>query len=358
LLRNNSIYSYTQANFNKRIAVMYSLDWPRVYGKPKSTASFKMTPEDFQVNEYFSGQFSGEGEHILLKIEKRGLTTEEVVKSLARLVNKPIKLISYAGLKDRQALATQWLSIHAPGEVIEGVETLEAPGWRVLESTRHNKKLRPGFLTGNHFIMTLRDVTDVEDLVARVEQIKITGVPNYFGEQRFGREAGNLIKAEEVLVQGRKVKDRFLKGMYYSAARSWLYNLILAKRVNALNWNTALAGDVMQLSGSNSIFVLDEVDEVVVNRVKEHDLSPASPLPGKGVDKAKGKVLELINEVYSDWQLWLTGLKQQGLEEAWRANILHVAQFECAIEDNIAQLSFTLPAGTYATAVLRELVIY
>ena len=337
---------------------MYSLDWPCVYGKPKSTAIFKLAPEDFQVNEYFSGQFSGEGEHIVLKIEKRGLTTEEVVKSLARLINKPVKLISYAGLKDRQALATQWLSIHAPGEQIEGIDKLEAPGWQVLECTRHNKKLRPGFLTGNHFVMKLREVTNIEDLVARVEQIKVTGVPNYFGEQRFGREAGNLIKAEEVLVQGRKVKDRFLKGMYYSAARSWLYNLILAKRVNELNWNTPLAGDVMQLSGSNSIFVLDEVDEAIVKRVKEHDVSPASPLPGKGQNKAKGKVLELINEVYADWQPWLVGLEQQGLEEAWRANILYAEQFEYTLNDNIAQLSFTLPAGAYATALLRELVTY
>lgn len=337
---------------------MYSLDWPRVYGKPESTASFKLVPEDFQVNEFFAGEFSGEGEHIVLKIEKRGLTTEEVVKSLARLVNKPVKLISYAGLKDRQALVTQWLSIHAPGETIEGVDKLEAPGWRVLECTRHNKKIRPGFLTGNHFVMKLREISNEEDLVARIEQIKATGVPNYFGEQRFGREGGNLIKAEELLVQGRKVKDRFLKGMYYSAARSWLYNLILSKRVNELTWNVPLAGDVLQLSGSHSIFVIDEVDDEVLRRVKENDLSPASPLPGKGKNMVKGEMLQMINEVYDDWLPWLAGLEKEGLEEAWRANILHVEQFEYMIKDKVAELSFTLPAGAYATVVLRELVLY
>ncbi len=221
---------------------MYSLDWPRAYGIPNSTATFKLFPEDFQVNELFEGQFSGEGEHIVLKIEKRGLTTEEVVKSLARLINKPIKLISYAGLKDKQALTTQWLSVHAPGEIIDGIETLEAPGWRILECTRHNKKLKPGFLSGNHFIITLRNVSDESDLVHRIEQIKFKGVPNYFGEQRFGRDGGNLIKAEEILVQGRKVKDRFLKGMYFSAARSWLYNLILSRRVKESSWNLPLLG--------------------------------------------------------------------------------------------------------------------
>lgn len=337
---------------------MFSLDWPRVYGRPKSSACFKFTPEDFQVNEYFNGQFSGEGEHILLKIEKRGLTTEEVIKSLARLINKPAKLISYAGLKDRQALTTQWLSIHAPGEEINGVGSLEAPGWRVIEHTRHNKKLRPGFLTGNHFIMRLRDVSDEMDLVSRLEQIKISGVPNYFGEQRFGREGNNLIKAEEMLVQGKKVNDRFLKGIYFSAARSWLYNLILAQRIEDNSWNQPLAGDVMQLAGSNSIFVIDEVDTAIQQRIASKDISPASPLPGKGKKMVKGQALELISAIYTHWLPWINGLERHGLEEAWRPNILHVDNLQYTIKDKVAELSFTLPAGSYATGVLRELVLY
>ncbi len=337
---------------------MYSLDWPRAYGLPKSTAIFKQTPEDFQVDELFENAFSGEGEHIVLKIEKRGLNTEEVVKSLARMVNKPVKLISYAGLKDRHAKTTQWLSIHAAGEEIAGVGELEGSGWKVLEHTRHNKKLRPGFLSGNHFVIKLRNLSDPEDLIQRIEKIKINGVPNYFGEQRFGRECGNLIKAEHLLLQGKRVKDRFLQGMYCSAARSWIYNLILAKRVNESTWNKPLAGDVMQLNGSKSIFVIDKIDEEILNRIQEHDLSPASPLPGKNKNIVKDAALTLINEVYADWQPWLAGLEKQGLEEAWRANILQVEQLRCTIEDQVAELSFILPAGSYATVVLRELVVY
>ncbi|WP_298627037.1 tRNA pseudouridine(13) synthase TruD [uncultured Legionella sp.] len=337
---------------------MYSLDWPRVLGTPKSTASFKSVPEDFQVNEYFAGQFSGEGEHIVLQIEKRGMTTEEVVKSLGRLINKPAKLISYAGLKDRQALTTQWLSIHAPGEVIDGIDTLEAPGWRVLTSTRHHKKLRPGYLTGNQFVMRLREVSDEEDLIKRIEHIKVSGVPNYFGEQRFGRECGNLVKAEELLVQGRKVKDRFLKGMYCSAARSWLYNLILAKRVKEGTWNIPIPGDVMQLSGSNSIFVADEINELLLRRVADKDISPASPLPGKKKNMVTGLALDAINEVYSDWSAWLTGLERLGLEEAWRSNILQVEECSYTVKEGTAELSFRLTAGSYATSVLSELVTY
>ncbi|HAT6979344.1 TPA: tRNA pseudouridine(13) synthase TruD [Legionella pneumophila] len=339
--------------------LMYSLNWPRAYGMPNSTATFKLCPEDFQVNELFEGQFSGEGEHIVLKIEKKGLTTEQVVKSLASLINKPIKLISYAGLKDKQALTTQWLSIHAPGEVIEGIETLEAPGWKILECTRHNKKLRPGFLSGNHFTITLRNVSNETDLIHRIEQIKLKGVPNYFGEQRFGRDGGNLIKAEEILVQGRKVKDRFLKGMYFSAARSWLYNLILSRRVKESSWNLPLLGDVIQLVGSNSVFVNDKsLDEQLLQRIGEKDVSPASPLPGRSKNLVKGTALQIINEVYAEWSAWLDGLEKNGLEEAWRANILYAEQIEYRINQGTVELSFVLPAGAYATVVLRELVQY
>jgi tRNA pseudouridine13 synthase len=337
---------------------MFSLDWPYAQGKPLATATFKCRPEDFQVTEFFDEEFSGHGEHIVLKIEKRGLTTEDVVKSLSRMINKPTKLISYAGLKDRQALTTQWLSVHAPGEEIPGIESLEAPGWKVIDCTRHHKKIKPGFLAGNHFVIRLQNLTKAQDLVHRIEHIAITGVPNYFGEQRFGRAGNNLIRAEEVLTKRVKVKDRFLKGLYYSAARSWLFNLILAKRVQAANWNQLIAGDVVQLSGSKSIFIIDEADPVLLKRLQEKDIAPASPLPGKGKAIAKLKALDLINEIYAEWLPWLEGLTQQGLEEAWRANILHIEALKYTIDGTNAQLSFTLPAGAYATTVLRELVVY
>jgi tRNA pseudouridine13 synthase len=337
---------------------MYSLDWPYAYGAPISTALFKATPEDFRVDEFFAEPFSGEGEHIVLKIEKRGLNTEEVIRFLGRLINIPVKLISYAGLKDKYALTTQWLSVHVPGGEIEGVEHLAAPGWKVLECTRHNKKLKPGFLTGNHFTIQLHEVSNPDDVVQRLERVRDLGVPNYFGEQRFGRASGNLQRAEELLVQGRKVKDKFLKGIYFSAARSWLFNLILAKRVKNLTWNIPCAGDVIQLSGSNSIFVCDDADPVLVQRIKEKDISPASPLPGKTKNKVNAKAEALINEVYDEWRPWLAGLEQYGLEEAWRANILHVSQLEYEVHDNTIKLSFSLPVGSYATVVLRELVSY
>lgn len=337
---------------------MYSLNWPYIKEAPSTTAQFKLSPDDFHVNELFEGTFSGEGEHILLKIEKKGVTTEEVVKSLSRLINKSPKLISYAGLKDRQALTTQWISIHAPGEEIEGVGVLQAPGWKVIEHTRHNKKLRPGYLSGNEFMIRLRDITQTDEIIDRINSIQLTGVPNYFGEQRFGRDAGNLLRAEEVLVQGKKIKDRFLKGMYFSAARSWIFNLILAQRVTDGSWNKPLNGDVMQLRGSNSIFIDDDHHDELVQRITKKDVSPASPLPGRGKSMVSKQALRLIEKIYDEWQPWIHGLEKNGLEEAWRANILHIDCITHELVGSDMELRFTLPPGAYATVVLRELVKY
>ncbi len=338
--------------------MFFNLNWPYANDKPSAKGQLKTIPTDFQVNELVSEKFSGSGEHQLIKIEKSGVTTEDVVKNVSRLINKPVKLISYAGLKDKQALTTQWLSVHLPGESVEGIEQLEGSGWRVIDSARHNKKLRPGYLTGNQFIIRLREISGVEDALKRLEQIKITGVPNYFGEQRFGRDAGNLPQADALLNNRLKVKDRFIKGIYFSAARSWIFNNILARRVASGTWNTALQGDVFQLAGSHSIFTTPDIDEVIKNRIVDKDISPASPLPGKGAMMATAHALECIEAVYAEWSSWIVGLEHRGLELAWRSNILHLEDVSYTIEEDTLVLNFTLPPGAYATTVLREVVDY
>ncbi|QDQ40922.1 tRNA pseudouridine(13) synthase TruD [Legionella geestiana] len=335
-----------------------ALNWLRAHGMPECEALIREVPEDFQVDEQFSGAFSGDGEHLILHIEKRGLTTEEVVKSLARIVNKPESCISYAGLKDRHALTTQFFSLHLPGEYVEGAEALSAPGWRVISATRHHKKLRPGALSGNRFLLRLREVSDTVALLEQLERVKQTGVPNYFGEQRFGREGGNLLKAHAMLAEGQKIRSRFHRGMYCSAARSWLFNEILAARVRAATWNKPLEGDVFQLAGSNSIFTVPILDATLHERILARDISPAGPLAGKGKVVASGEALSIITEVYHTWQTWVLALEKMGLQEAWRANILHPENLQCEVDGTTAELTFSLPAGAYATSVLRELVLY
>lgn len=326
------------------------------YGNPKATGSIKVSAEDFKVDEVLGFDLSGEGEHLFLRIEKTGLNTEELVKSLARALGKSEKAISYAGLKDRQAQTTQWLSLHCPGEDIPGAEQLEGPGWRVLESKRHLKKLKIGALEANDFRLVLRELSDKSDLEERLLRIRETGVPNYFGPQRFGYEGQNLVKAESVLVGGVKIKNHFLRGIYYSAARSFLFNQILSERVKEGTWNRALAGDVMQLAGTNSLFPIEQPDEIIERRIREFDISPAAPLWGRGQERASLDALALQEKVLLPYTSWCEGLEKQGLERASRPLILVAEQLQWAWEEGDLVLHFRLVPGSYATSVVRELI--
>lgn len=327
------------------------------YQKPESTATFKASPEDFKVDELLAFELSGAGEHLFLRIEKRGLNTEELVKSLARRLKKPVKSISYAGLKDRQALTTQWLSVHCPGEDIENVDDLHDNGWRVIDSGRHLKKLKTGGLVANRFTILLKDIAPSASIETRLNLIKTSGVPNYFGTQRFGHQGQNIVKAQGMLLNGIKVKDRFLRGMYYSAARSFLFNLILSERVANHSWNTALSGDVMQLAGTHSIFSIDIADESIHERIARRDISPTAPLWGLGTERMTMDALTSQQKALHGYDTWYEALEQHGLERMYRSQVLQVSDLTWHWQEpHQLSLSFELVAGAYATSVLRELV--
>ncbi len=326
------------------------------YGKPLSTGVFKASADDFVVDEVLGFALSGEGEHQFLRIEKRGLNTEELVVRVARAVGKPVKQISYAGLKDRQALTTQWLSVHCPGENIPGVHALHGEGWRVVDSGRHLKKLKTGGLSGNRFQLVLRDVHDSETVEMRLQRIKAGGVPNYFGPQRFGHQGQNMVKAVDMLLHGRRVKDRFLRGIYYSAARSFLFNRILSARVAHETWDKALSGDVMQLAGTHSIFSVERPDEALHARVARQDASPASLLWGIGESRVRAEALIIQQQGLDGLEALCDALEQHGLERAYRAHVLFANQLAWRWQASNLMVSFELTAGSYATSVLRQLI--
>ncbi|KTD17117.1 tRNA pseudouridine(13) synthase TruD [Legionella jordanis] len=326
------------------------------FGKPISSGQIKASPEDFQVREILGFEPSGHGEHLFLQIEKIGMNTEELHKALARTLGKSEKLISYAGLKDKNALTTQWFSVHCPGEEIPFANELKGDGWKVINSQRHLKKLKTGALLGNEFQLVIREVHDFSDLEKRLELINQQGVPNYFGAQRFGYEDSNLLKAEKLLFNQIKVKNRFLRGIYYSAARSFLFNRILSERVACGSWNKALAGDVMQLAGKNSIFPETNPDEEIARRIREGDISPAAPLWGVGENKVVGEALELQKKALSSHWDWCDALEKNGLELAYRPMVLKVEHLNWDFAKDSIQLSFKLKSGSYATSVIRELL--
>jgi tRNA pseudouridine13 synthase len=313
----------------------FSLDWAYALGQPLGNADFRSQPEDFQVTENLGFELSGTGEHVYLHIEKRGDNTIWLAKQIARLVEVNPSDVGYCGLKDRHAVTQQWFSVYLP----KGAE----PDWRqlnsetvtLLGSTRHVKKLRRGMHAFNHFIIRLRNYSgDDAHLADRLEQIKQQGVPNYFGEQRFGHGGNNLIEANGLLVDGVKVKNRQMRGLYLSAARSFLFNQVLSYRIANNSWQTLIAGDVA-----------DVVNAAI----------PTGPLWGRGRLSTQTDCLALEEQVLAPWQDWSHGLEHVGLAQERRALLLPISEFKYTLEESYIELSFALPPGCFATAVLREL---
>ena len=333
-------------------------DWPRAFGRPDASAQVRACAEDFCVDELRDGEADGEGEHLLLHIRKRNRNTEEVARALARHAGVRARDVSYCGLKDRVAVTTQWFSVWLPGKADPDWSPLLGDDLALLSQARTRRKLQRGGLRGNRFTLRLREVRgDRKALEERLARVVEQGVPNYFGEQRFGRDGGNLAGAA-AMFGGRRVKDRHRRGLFLSAARSFLFNEVLAARVRAANWHQALPGEALQLSGSRSFFIAEAIDDEIDARLASGDVLPSGPLWGRGelpsADAAQA-VEETALTAYGDFR---EGLEKAGLKQERRALRLPVAdlQWQWLAEGRDLQLVFSLPAGTYATAVLRELV--
>ena len=301
---------------------------------------------------------SGEGEHVLLSIRKRNLNTAEVAGHIARLAGVRPRDVSYAGLKDRVAITTQTFSIHLPGKAEPDWTALEGDNLQVLDAQRHHRKLRRGALRGNHFQLRVHDFQgDAARLQQRLEQIAAGGVPNYFGSQRFGREGGNLEHARALFAGQRKKVRRDKRSIWLSAARSWLFNQVLAERVRQGNWNRLLEGDVMQLAGSSSQFRAG-YDANLAERLERQDVHVTGPLcgrPGRALIP-KGMALELEQTTLASQQVWIEGLRRFGLEQDRRALGMRVMDLQWDLQGADLEAEFRLGSGSYATMVMRELL--
>ncbi|MEE4379586.1 MAG: tRNA pseudouridine(13) synthase TruD [Candidatus Competibacteraceae bacterium] len=327
-------------------------------GKPPLSGRIRAVPEDFQVFEELGFTATGDGEHVLLRVRKRAVNTNWVAKQLAAFAGVPPAAVSYAGLKDRHAVAEQWFSVHLPGQSEPDWSSCGAEDFTVLEHHRHARKLRIGALKGNAFRIVIRDLDgDPGILEERLRQVAQFGVPHYFGSQRFGRDGGNLAKAEALFLGKMRVKDRHQRGLYLSAARSEIFNQILSRRVAEGSWNQPLAGDVMMLDGSHSVFQITEVDTTIQQRVMDCDIHPTGPLWGRGELLSQNLVLDLEQAVAAEYPVLCQGLLAAGLKQERRALRMRVRDMGLETpDDGSAVISFRLPAGAYATVVLRELV--
>lgn len=329
---------------------------PHAHGGPVARGRLRAEPADFRVEEVLGFEPDGHGEHAFLWIEKTGANTDWVARRLAQAAGVAPMAVGYAGLKDRHAVTRQAYTLQLAGRAEPDWQALGIEGVEVLSVARHSRKLRRGAHRGNRFVIRLREVEgDTGAIAARLETIAALGVPNAFGEQRFGREGGNVALAE-ALFAGRRL-PREQRGIALSAARSALFNAVLARRVEDGNWNRPLEGEVWVLDGTHAIFGPEPWSEALAQRLAALDIHPGGPMWGSGELRSTGEVAALEREVAAMHATLAAGLERAGLAQERRALRLRVRDLRHAwVGEGQLELSFGLERGAFATAVLRELL--
>ncbi|WP_454901098.1 tRNA pseudouridine(13) synthase TruD [Aggregatibacter sp.] len=321
---------------------------------PKQTALLKAECADFVVKEQLGYDMSGDGEFIAVKVRKTDCNTLFVGEQLAKFAGISARNMSYAGLKDRKAVTEQWFSLQMPGQPTPDFSQFSLEGVEILDVTRHQRKIRIGSLQGNHFEILLRNVEETDELKVRLDFLAKNGFPNYFTEQRFGRDGNNLTQALRWANGEIKVKDRNKRSFYLSAARSEMFNLILSKRMELNLAQQILVGDVLQLNGSHSWFVVDESEDLaqLQQRLAQQDVLLTAPLIGEEEKSA----VDFEHEIFAQHQALFALMRQERMKAARRPILMHPQHFQWQFEPNGLRLQFALPAGSYATALIRELV--
>ena len=353
---------------------------------PIKQAAYKATPEDFVVNEILELDFTGEGEHLWLHIQKSGINTAYLAKLLSEWADIPLRDVGYSGLKDRQALTTQWFSLRIPKKQLPAsqfapIDIKEHESITILAQHWHNKKLNRGTHRANQFVITLRAIDIADDISVtaqkqHIEQhlqtISDTGVPNYFGPQRFGFGGNNIREALTLFARPlanktsarnknkRKGVPREQNSMELSAARSLIFNEILAARVRDSSWNTGLAGEVFNLDGSGSIFAAEQLDDALRARLVSGDIHPTAVMWGTSNDKVTSAAADIETDIVQRSALLLqlaAGLEQREVKAQRRALRLPIEALTWRwIDEQTLVLDFTLTTGSFATSVLASVV--
>jgi tRNA pseudouridine13 synthase len=340
------------------ITVADPLQPPGAHGDPPVRGRVREAPEDFVVEEVLGFEPDGSGTHALLTVEKRGANTAWVGAQLARAAGVAVRDVGWSGQKDRNAVTRQAYSLPWPAHAsVEACLEFAGEGYRVLAAHRHGRKLRPGSHRANRFELRVRAVEgDPAALAARLEAIATLGVPDYFGPQRFGRGGGNLERARAWASGGSAPRDRGDRSFALSAARSAVFNEVLAERVRRGDWNRLLPGEAVMLDGRRSFFRAGAIDATLIARCEAMDVHPSGPLCGRGESPAQDDALAVEAAVAAAEPSLCALLQEQGLEHERRALRLPVRALDWSLAGGDLSLRFELPRGAFATAVLHELV--
>lgn len=322
---------------------------------------YKVVPDDFVVEEIPAYEPSGDGSHVWMWVEKRGISTIDMLKEMSYQLGRHQKSFGIAGLKDAQSVSRQWVSMDLGDE--RECEDLDSDNFRVLDVSRHNNKLRLGHLRGNRFAIVLRDTKEGDLAIAQqnLAELEQVGVPNYFGEQRFGKRGANLDKGLEILrgdVMGaaRRMPRRVF-GLVLSAVQSEVFNRVIAKRVDRLG--TVLDGDLATLHKNGATFTVEDPAQEQP-RADALELSPSGPMPGPDMMVPSGEPLQIELEALAELDLKGTEFNDMpyGMASGERKPLrMPVHDASAGMVEDGLQVRFALPKGGYATSVLRELLL-
>jgi tRNA pseudouridine13 synthase len=317
----------------------------------------RVSEEDFLVEELPLYEARGAGEHLYVTVEKRGRTTPEVAREVAKALGARERDVGTAGLKDKRAVTVQRMSVLTKASVDDALR-ISGDGFRVLAAARHDNKLRPGHLRGNRFRIVVRGVVPdaLQHAQAVIDRLAAFGVANLFGPQRFGKREDNAALGRAILLREAQVRDRFLRRMALSALQSELFNRCLAARIRDSLFDTAIDGDVLRKRDSGGLFVGGAAD---AGRVRDLEIDPCGPMPGHSLYAAAGEALLREQAVVREAEVeerWFAagGDEMQGARRPYRIPV-EEPKVE-ALPDAALALTFALPKGSYALAVLREVM--
>ena len=326
-------------------------------GAPSARAKLKVVAEDFKVVEQLGFPLTGSGEHLMLRIRKRGENTSFVANELAKVCGVKSRDIGWAGLKDRHAVTEQWLSVYLPksdGIDFSGFLT-QYPHIEILEQTRHNKKLKAGDLSGNQFELRLMEVTDTAAVIERLTAIKTSGVPNYYGSQRFGRNGNNVSEARRWGKENVRSRNQNQRSLLLSAARSWIFNRIVSKRIDQNEFDQPISGDIVEINGTHVAFNSEEESKLKL-AIENGNASISAALAGDNSLPSTEQCLVLEQSILDDEADLMALIRNNRMRHDRRAIRLMPENLTWQVDNNAVVVRFALPAGGYATSILREVV--
>lgn len=321
--------------------------------------NIKKTPEDFVVEEIPVYQPEGEGEHLFVHITKKGITTKEVQKALAGIYHVNTRDVNFAGIKDKQAIASQyfsvWLKNKENKELAYKLEE-ELP-LKINSLTYHRKKIKQGHLLANAFNIKISQpeyspeqaITQIQHIIDIIHR---KGLPNFYGQQRFGIEGDNAQKGYEILTGKRKEKNKWFRRFLLSAYQSHLFNHYLVLRINQGLYEKIMEGDIAKKHDTGGLFVVENKIEEQ-KRLENKEICYTGPIFGKKMKATKGEAAQLEEKILADNHVAWEDLLQAKLNGTRRQGII-IPVIQANKEEEGIRLRFTLPKGAYATIVLRE----